>query len=263
MARYGALFSGSKGNCTYVGTAAGGILVDVGVSAKRIKAALCDREISPERIFGILITHEHSDHIAGLRVLTKQYGIPVYAAPGTLTALLSMKAVDVASDLIPLDETAVCVGDMQVTPFHTPHDAAESMGFCIETPDERRIAVATDMGEMRPSVLERLSNCDLVHMESNHDVTMLQNGPYPYPLKKRILSVSGHLSNTACAQAACELAATGVARFTLAHLSEQNNTPALALQTTGAALCQAGFTMGADYLLQVAAPISTSPLTVF
>lgn len=263
MARYGALFSGSKGNCTFVGTGTGGVLVDVGVSAKRIKEALFARDILPESICGILITHEHCDHIAGLRVLTKQYGIPVYAAPGTLTALLAMKAVDAASDLIPLEEKPICIGDMQVTPFHTPHDAAESMGFCIETPDERRIAVATDMGEMWRSVSELLSTCDLVHIESNHDVGMLQNGPYPYPLKERIFSARGHLSNTVCAREVSALAAVGVTRFTLAHLSEQNNTPATAMKTTAAALCQAGFTVGEDCLLQVAAPVSCAPLTVF
>ncbi len=263
MARYCALFSGSKGNCTYIGTAAGGILVDVGVSAKRIKEALCDRDISPESIKGVFITHEHSDHIAGLRVLTKQYGWTVYASKGTLSALTENGCVNPNSDIVPLDRKSVDVGDMQILPFHTPHDARESMGFCIEMPDERKIAVATDMGVMRQEIQALLAGCDLVHIESNHDISMLKNGPYPYYLKERILSNDGHLSNAMCAATVSALAKAGVTRFTLAHLSEQNNTPALALSTTRAVLARDGFEEGREYLLEVAAPISGNAVTIF
>ncbi len=263
MARYCALFSGSKGNCTYVGTAAGGILVDVGVSAKRIKEALCARNIPPESIAGVFITHEHSDHIAGLKVLTKQYGWTVYASKGTLSALTEDGCVSPASDLVPLDRKQVTVGDMQITPFHTPHDARESMGFCIETADERKIAVATDMGVMRQEVQTILAACDLVHIESNHDIAMLRNGAYPFYLKERILSNNGHLSNAMCAATVSVLAKAGVTRFTLAHLSEQNNTPALALSTTRTILANDGLQEGRDYLLDVASPASQSAVTIF
>ncbi len=263
MARYCALFSGSKGNCTYIGTSKTGLLVDVGVSAKRVKDALAAREIDPLSIHGVLITHEHIDHVAGLRVLMKQFGWTVYASQGTLSALVENGHVDAAGDLVPLDGKLLEIGDVSVLPFHTPHDARESMGFCIETPDERKLAVATDMGVMRSEVQRILSSCDLVHIESNHDIAMLKNGGYPQYLKERILSNNGHLSNAMCAATVCALAKAGVTRFTLAHLSEQNNTPSLALSTNRMALERDGFAEGRDYLLQVAAPCSDRAVTVF
>lgn len=262
MARYCALFSGSKGNATYVGTLAFGVLVDVGVSAKRLCAALCERDIAPETVGGVFITHEHSDHIAGLRVLLKRFHWRVYASAGTLAALSESGALPADADAVALSDAAVAVGDMQVQPFHTPHDARESMGYCFEMPDERRVAVATDMGCLLPQAEALLSSCDLVHIESNHDVGMLQNGPYPYVLQQRILSDHGHLSNAVCAAALPRLAAAGVTRFMLAHLSEQNNTPTLARDTATAALAAAGFAADRDYRLAVAPPVSASPVTI-
>ncbi len=262
MAKYCSLFSSSKGNCTYIGTANSGILVDVGVSAKRIREALEARDIDPQTIQGVCITHEHSDHIAGLRVLTKQYGWTVYASEGTLSALLEEGHVNAKSDVVPLHTAAVTIGDMQVTPFHTPHDARESMGFCVSTPDERKIGVATDMGVMRKEVERLLSACDLVHIESNHDIAMLRAGTYPLYLQQRILSDRGHLSNVMCAQSVAALAKAGVSRFVLAHLSEQNNTPALAKQTALSALAREGMQDGRDYLLGAAAPVSRCCVTL-
>jgi phosphoribosyl 1,2-cyclic phosphodiesterase len=263
MARYCALFSGSKGNSTFVGTASGGILVDVGVSAKRIKEALEMRDITPDRIQGVCITHEHSDHVSGLRVLLKQFGWPVYASKGTLSALLDMNMIPVGTDLIPLENAPVTIGDIQMTPFHTPHDASESMGFCFEMPDERRIGVATDMGYMDKKVEQMLSGCDLVHIESNHDVLMLKNGSYPFYLKERILSDKGHLSNAVCAETVVKLARSGVTRFTLAHLSEENNTTDRAVNTSHTALNAAGMQPGRDYLLDAAPPASQKGITLF
>lgn len=262
MARYCSLFSSSKGNSTYIGTANGGILIDVGVSAKRIRQALEAREIDPLSIRGVCITHEHSDHIAGLRVLTKQYGWTVYGSEGTLSALLEEQQIDPKSDVVPLHTAAVTIGDMQVIPFHTPHDARESMGFCVQTPDERTIGVATDMGVMRKEVEGLLAQCDLVHIESNHDIGMLRAGPYPLYLQQRILSDRGHLSNVMCAQTVVSLAKAGVSRFVLAHLSEQNNTPALAKETALAALSKEGMVAGKDYLLGAASPAARCNVTL-
>ncbi len=264
MARYGALFSGSQGNSTYIGTGTQGLLVDVGVSAKRICVALDQREILPETIAGVFITHEHSDHVAGLRVLTKRFHWPVYASEGTLTALMEAGAISPGSDVIPVyDGEDIAVGDFMVTPFHTPHDARESMGFCLQTPDERKIGLATDMGIMLPEVEKRLGDCDLVHIESNHDVNMLKYGLYPFSLQQRILSDRGHLSNEVCAETVARLAAVGVARFTLAHLSQNNNTPMIARRVTVSALSGEGLACDRDYLLQVASPVSETPLTIF
>lgn len=263
MARYCPLFSGSKGNCTFVGTADSGILVDAGVSAKRIKDALSARDIALQSLQGVCITHEHSDHIAGLRVLIKQLGLTVYASAGTLSALIDMQVITSGCNIVPLDTDGVTVGDFYITPFHTPHDARESMGYCIETPDERRVGIATDMGYMRPEVENILSQCDLVHIESNYDVGMLRSGFYPLVLQDRIASDRGHLSNSECAATVARLALQDVTRFTLAHVSENNNTPILAQRASTTALAQAGFAVGDDCFLHVASPVGQSAPIIF
>ncbi len=263
MARYCPLFSGSSGNCLYIGAAQGGLLVDVGVSARRIETALREREMDPTSIRAILVTHEHSDHVAGLRVLTKRYGFPVFASQGTLEELLASGQLSGNDAFAVIDETGIEVAGMQVTAFHTPHDSAESLGFCIHTPDDRRIAVATDMGYIPPSVRQALTGCDLVYIESNHDVNMLETGRYPYVLKKRILAKTGHLSNEACSCELPALARAGTTRFILAHLSTENNLPDLAYLTARTALEAEGLRAGADFLLQVAERVSTQRVTMF
>lgn len=263
MARYCPLFSGSSGNCTYIGSGSGGILIDVGVSAKRIETALRQRDIEPSSIRGLFITHEHSDHVAGLRVFMRRYGIPVFASRGTLEELLRSEVLREEDAWAVIDEEGIEVAGMEVFAFPTPHDSRESLGFRIHTADERRIAVATDMGFMAPVVREALKGCDLVQIESNHDVRMLENGPYPYPLKKRILAKTGHLSNEDCACELPRLAREGTTRFFLAHLSAENNTPDLAGVTARAALQEAGLRGGVDYLLQVAQPVGTQNVVVF
>lgn len=263
MARYCPLFSGSSGNCTYIGTAAGGLLVDAGVSAKRIETALREREIDPASIRGVLITHEHTDHIAGLRVLLKRYHYPVYTAAGTREKLMADGVLAETDTADALDAGLHTIADMEVRAFHTSHDAAESMGYCIHTPDDRWVAVATDMGTVTAEVRQAITGCDLVHIESNHVVQMLENGPYPYPLKRRILSERGHLSNDACAQELVSLAGQGTTRFTLAHLSKENNSPDLAYMTAHAALSRGGLREGVDYLLRVARPQGDNEMVVF
>ncbi len=263
MARYCPLFSGSSGNCTYIGSASGGLLVDVGVSAKRIETALREREIDPAAIRGILITHEHSDHIAGLRVLLKRYHYPVYTSHGTREALLQCGALNETDTADTLEAGLHTIADMEVRAFHTFHDAAESMGYCVHTPDDRWVAVATDMGVVSDEVRSAITGCDLVHIESNHVVQMLENGPYPYPLKRRILSERGHLSNDACAAEIRSLVGQGTARFTLAHLSRENNSPELAYMTARAALSGQGLRENTDYELRVASPCGDNRMVVF
>ena len=250
MARYCPLFSGSSGNCCYIGSAAGGVLVDAGVSARRIETALWEREIDPGSIRAICVTHEHSDHVAGLRVLTRRYGMPVFASRGTLEELLHAGILGERDAFAVIDEEGIEVADMEITAFPTPHDSAESLGFRIHTADDRRIAVATDMGYMTPVVRKALRGCDLVHIESNHD-------------KKRILAKTGHLSNEACAAELPQFAQEGTTRFVLAHLSAENNLPDLAYVTSQAALQEAGLRAGVDFLLQVAERVSTEKVTVF
>ena len=263
MARYCPLFSGSSGNCTYIGTAEGGILVDAGVSAKRIETALRERDIEPHSIEAVFVTHEHIDHISGLRLLTKRYGWRVYASCGTLEAIADTRPLEPQTVCEVIGETGVCAAGMEIQPFATSHDSRESLGFRITLPDGRRVAVATDTGVMTDTVRAALSGCDLVHIESNHDVRMLENGPYPYYLKRRILADTGHLSNDACAAELTALAQNGTTRFVLAHLSRENNLPEIAYMTAQAALCGAGMQENVDFLLQVAPRGAEAPVTLF
>lgn len=252
MAKFCPLFSSSSGNSTYVGTAEGGILIDVGVSAKRTKEALWDIGVDTSRVHAIFITHEHSDHVKGLRVFASRHHIPVYASAGTLAALDEAGILDGSYSAEVIGQAGVAVCDMLVRPFATSHDARESFGYTVNMPDNKRIALATDMGMVNQTTREALYGCDLVMLESNHDVNMLQNGSYPYFLKRRILSDRGHLSNESCAQTLVQLLQGGTTRILLGHLSQHNNIPHLAYETSKAALLAAGAVEGSDYLLEVA-----------
>lgn len=260
MARFCPLFSGSSGNCLYIGTSTAGILIDAGVSARRIEQALTTREINPATIRAIFVTHEHTDHIAGLRVLQKRYHMPIYASTGTCEGITEACACydscAVMTDTIELDEFAV-------TAFPTSHDSRESTGFRIALRDGRSVGIATDLGVMTTTVREHLRGCDLVHIESNHDIRMLENGPYPYVLKRRILSSTGHLSNEACAVELPELVRHGTTRLFLGHLSRENNIPTLADATADATLQSCGMTRNIDYILQVAPMENNKPYTLF
>lgn len=263
MMRYCSLFSSSSGNCTYVATKDGGVLVDTGVSAKRIQNALQDRDIDPQSIRAVLVTHEHTDHVAGLRVLSKRYGWPVLASEGTLDALAQDGRVTPEQRLYAVaDGKPFVIGGMKITPFATPHDSRSSLGYRFDSED-RSMAVATDMGYILPEVLDVLRGCHLLHIESNHDPVMLKNGPYPYSLKKRILGDFGHLSNEACAAVLPELVRAGATRIALAHLSRQNNTPQLAERTACDALASQGIGVGRDCLLWVAEPDGAQPIVYF
>lgn len=266
MARYCPLFSGSEGNCTYIGNTDAGILIDAGVSAKRMEAALSDRGITPDRIAAIFVTHEHSDHISGLKTWTKKYRVPIYATEGTLSALSGADRLAVGTvcrAITPDNDRGVEAGDCFVTAFSTPHDSRQSCGYIVHTADGQRVAIATDIGHVSDTVRRAITGCELIQIESNHDVEMLRAGPYPYPLKQRILSANGHLDNTACAAQLYELAQSGTARFVLAHLSRQNNRPDLALETANAALATHGLIAGIDYILRVAAPCDTDGIMRF
>jgi phosphoribosyl 1,2-cyclic phosphodiesterase len=262
MARFCPLFSSSSGNCTYIGNSSGGILIDVGVSARRTKEALLNIDVDPCTIKAVFITHEHSDHINGLRVLTKNNNIDVFASAGTLRAL-SAKGIISNVSAFEMPSQGIEAAGMFVKPFPTSHDANESCGYTITTSDDRRISVATDTGILTDEIMNAIYGSDLIMIESNHDVAMLQNGPYQYWLKRRILSDLGHLSNDSCATAVRTLVNGGTTRVFLAHLSKENNYPPLAYQTTYAALCEIGAQEGKDYILKVAGTPDSEKLTVF
>lgn len=256
MAKFCSLYSSSSGNCTYIGTSQGGILVDIGVSAKRTEEALRHIGVDPSGISAVFITHEHSDHICGVKVFAKRYGIKVYASAGTLAGMEELNALDpkIRTEVIP--SSGVEASGIFVRPFLTPHDTRESTGYSVLTPDGKRISVATDIGMVTDTVMDAIHGSDLVLLESNHDVNMLRMGPYPYFLKQRILSDHGHLSNENCAKTAVRLVESGTTRLVLGHLSKENNIPSLAYETTRSAMTVAGATEGVDYLLTVAGDLN-------
>lgn len=257
MAMVCPLYSGSSGNATFVGNSDGGVLIDAGVSCRSIKTGLEAIGQSIEGIRAIFITHEHIDHIRGLKVLLKHFRIPLFASAGTLDYLEENNCLPEGSTVNVVRPEGEEVHNMFVQPFRTPHDAAESMGFSV-TAGGRRICVATDLGFVTEEVRANLMGSDLVVLESNYDKRMLECGPYPYSLKRRIMGQTGHLSNDHCARELVSLAESGTTRFFLAHLSRENNVPELAHQTAASTLAMGGFTAGEDYLLEVASRCAPS-----
>lgn len=250
MVTFFPLSSGSSGNSCYLsaGEGQGGLLIDAGISARRIRQTLCDAGIDPAGLRGILITHDHVDHVAGLRVLAKQLHLPVYATAGTLERLTAL--VEAKTRLIPLDTEQEIAG-MGVRWFATRHDAPDSCGFRIEA-GSRTIGFATDLGSVTSTVWEHLLGSHLTVLESNYEDSVLMNCGYPYYLKQRIRSEYGHLSNAEAARTVTALAQRGTAHFVLAHLSRESNTPALARGNTESALAAAGMQPERDYRLWVA-----------
>ena len=226
--------SGSGGNCLLLEDRTARLLIDAGISSRRIRTALGGLGCAVEEISGVLITHEHSDHISGLLNLAKGRELPIYA-PHTVSARLlgMLPALQEQLQVIPVGE-AFPLGDVRVTAFHTSHDTDESVGYRIE--GEGVFAHATDTGCVTEGMRRFLTGADTVLLESNHDEDMLRYGPYPFSLKKRILSDRGHLSNASCAAFARELAESGTGRIILGHLSRENNTPQKAMETSLAAL---------------------------
>ncbi len=254
MARVYPLFSSSKGNATYIGTPSSGILIDVGVSCKRLCEGLEVCGIDSDAIKAVFITHEHSDHISGLSVFTKRFNIPVYAQEKTLDKLIRENRISPKSRAEVITESFIEENGMLMKCFNTPHDTIESCGYRIHTPDGKKITVCTDLGNITSVVEENLIGSDFVLLESNYDEQMLKTGSYPYYLKKRISSSNGHLANKDCARIVRTLVETGTTRIVLGHLSQENNRPHIA---EGATLEQlSGLERNKDYLLSVA-PVAT------
>lgn len=252
MARIYPLFSSSRGNATFIGNEKGGILIDSGVSCKMLTQALFDNGLSPEAVLGIFITHEHSDHIKGLKVFTKNYNTPVFAGNKNMDYLLSAGHISPQSkaEVINVDGKSVEYCGYEIHAFSTPHDTRQSNGYRIITPDLKTISICTDLGTVTENVHQNLCGSDLVLFEANYDKLMLQNGRYPYMLKKRIASNHGHLSNKDSAAEVEKLLNTGTTRVILGHLSQENNTPVKARETIINQL--SGYKCGVDYILKVA-----------
>lgn len=204
-----------------------------------------------ERIRGIFITHEHSDHISGLRVLAGKLGCPVYAPLPLLEYLEKYGNLKPGTRLIPVEEQGVAVGSCYVHAFHTPHDSLWSVGYQIHTCDERTVGIATDLGHLSQEVMEHITGCDLVMLESNYDKRLLQISSYPYLLKRRIAGPKGHLCNDDCAGILPRLVKHQTTRLVLAHLSQENNSPEVARKTAMEALAEEKMQEGRDFTLDI------------
>jgi len=226
--------SGSGGNCALLSMDGVHILLDAGISFRRIRENLALSGLAPENLSAVLITHEHGDHICGLTTMVRRCHVPI-CAPRTVANHLrySIAGVEQCLRELPVGEPTELCG-LRLTAFPTPHDTEESVGWRIE--GSGCFAIATDMGCVTEAIRAGLTGADTVLIESNHDVEQLRSGPYPASLKRRILSDHGHLSNENCGELAAYLAGRGTKRLILGHLSRENNTPAKAFQAVKAAL---------------------------
>ena len=225
--------SGSSGNCIYIGSDHHAVLVDAGLSGRRIEAGMNSFGATTKDIDAILLTHEHADHIKGIGILARRYGIPIYTAPGPAAAIQNMTAVGKIPDglLHTIEPDApFSIGDLTIRAFRVSHDAAEPVGFRVET-GGKSAAVATDMGEYTDYIVEELQDLDVLLLESNHDLHMLQAGRYPYYLKRRIMGEKGHLSNDDAGRLLVRLLHDDIRHIYLGHLSAENNYEALAYET--------------------------------
>lgn len=231
--RFVSIASGSSGNCIYAGTDDTHILVDAGISNKRIQQGLNEIGVSGNDLSGILITHEHSDHVKGLGVLARKYEVPIYGTEETLEKISKLSSLGSypAHLCRPIQpDVEFCIGDMKFMPFHIDHDAADPVGYRIHS-GRKTVAVATDMGHFDKYIIRHLQGLDAILLESNHDVNMLQTGPYPYYLKRRILGEHGHLSNETAGRLLNYIVHDGLKSIVLGHLSKENNYAELAYET--------------------------------
>lgn len=231
MLNFCSLYSGSSGNSFFVGTESTNILIDAGVSSRKIEKALDSLFIDPTSIKGILITHEHTDHVQGLGIFSKRFNIPVYVDKKTLDAMPKQKE-KLSEENIHLFEVGdtFYINDLKISSFSIPHDAANPCGFNVYK-DDKKISVATDIGHMTNDILQKLEKSSFVMLESNYDPNVLKYAPYPYQLKTRIASPTGHLSNETAGKTISHLIKTGLQGAMLGHLSKESNFPELAYKT--------------------------------
>ena len=225
--------SGSSGNCIFAGSDTTCLMIDTGISGKRIEEGLNEIGYTARDMDGILITHEHSDHISGLGVMARRYGIPIFATEGTRRGVLNSKSIgDIPLELFQeiQPDADFVIGDIAVSPISISHDAAQPTAYVLRQ-GGKSMAVMTDLGRYDNYIIEHLQNLDLILLEANHDVHMLQAGKYPYYLKQRILGDRGHLSNELSGQLLSQILHDGLKTVILGHLSKENNYEQLAYET--------------------------------
>lgn len=225
--------SGSSGNCIYIGDETTHLLIDTGISRKRVEEGLSLLGVKGEEIDALLITHEHIDHVQGLGVFSRKYGVPVYGTGGTIEGIQDLTSLGKLPEGLFHEISAdqrFQVGGMEICPFAISHDARGPCGYRIEN-GRKSVAVATDLGVYDEYTVENLKGLNAVVLEANHDIHMLEVGPYPYPLKRRVMGEKGHLSNEASGRLLCDILHDGLQQVVLGHLSKENNYPELAYET--------------------------------
>jgi len=231
MFNFCSLYSGSSGNSLFVESENTKLLVDAGVSSKKIETALTNLEIDPSSINGILITHEHSDHVQGLGTFAKKFNLPVYVNQKTLDAMPNQKdKISEKNIKIIKNEEKFEIGDLKIKPFSIPHDAANPCGFNI-IHDNKKISIATDIGHMANGIIKNLEDSIFIMLEANYDPEVLKFSKYPYILKSRIAGPTGHLPNEMAGKTIAHLLNSGLQQAILGHLSKESNFPELAYKT--------------------------------
>lgn len=251
MLKAATLASGSSGNCMVVSDGRVHILIDAGISARRITTGLRELGIDPASLAGVLITHEHADHICGLPVLCRQLGADLYTAEATARQICYRTAGLESRFIVFQPGERFAIGDLVIGTFSTSHDCACPVGYTVET-EREKLALCTDLGTVTREVLEGIRGAGLLVCEFNYDVDMLRAGPYPPHLKERILGSRGHLSNETGGKVAAWAVEQGTKRVVLAHLSRENNTPAAAMAAAEEALTAAGAVPGRDVTVTAA-----------
>ncbi|MCQ2508434.1 MAG: MBL fold metallo-hydrolase [Dorea sp.] len=225
--------SGSSGNCIYAGDDHTHILVDTGISKKKVEEGLKELELKGDEVSGILVTHEHIDHIQGLGVFSRKYQVPIYATRGTLEGIRNCKSIGKMPEGIYREietDQAFDIGTLKIHPFAISHDANQPCAYRIEG-DRHKVAVATDLGTYDDYIVNNLKDLDALVLEANHDIHMLEVGPYPYQLKRRVMGDYGHLSNELSGRLLCDILHDNLKGIVLGHLSKENNYPQLAFET--------------------------------
>jgi phosphoribosyl 1,2-cyclic phosphodiesterase len=227
--RFASLGSGSRGNALLVEADDTLVMIDCGLARTNLEERFETLECNPRDLSGVLLTHEHTDHVQGAAAFTRRYRVPVYATPGTASAIPWLSACRRLSCHRPLT-----IGAISIEPFPVPHDAREPCQFVFAA-DRRRLGVLTDTGHITPAIVERLSSCDALAVECNHDLTLLENGPYPAAVKARVASRYGHLNNAQSADLLLAVQHPGLQWVAGLHLSERNNSPQRVREAFGAA----------------------------
>ncbi|MHC1747766.1 MAG: MBL fold metallo-hydrolase [Cellulosilyticaceae bacterium] len=254
--------SGSSGNCTYLQAGNVSILIDAGISGKKIEQGLQEIGVLPQAIQGIFITHEHSDHIKGVGIFSRRYDVPIYATqPTWLTMQDENMLGKIKEENIKIleKEKTLAFDELRIFPYSIYHDATDPVGYTFNY-DDKKITLATDLGMVDERILANLRGTNGILLEFNHDVNMLEAGGYPFYLKKRILSDVGHLSNEVAAQVLIDIYHKDLQWAILGHLSRENNLPDLAYLTAKNALEENNLHIGKDIEVIVASRDSVSPV---